>query len=168
MRNKNIILSILLMFSPILLALFSVVLFSGCSSNKVAFGTFKQDIVEVNKKVNFLHKKLMPKKLISKECKLQKKNLLKLQKENLSTIDKVFRLNNLLSYTEFSRKNKKEIENSLDNALQNLFSIRQESKKRLLILKSLKIDDNRKYLCSLEIEPIQKTEACIDCRAVFN
>lgn len=143
-------------------------LFFGCSSKKVTLNTFKLNIIEVNKEVNFLTKKLMPKKLLSKECELQKENLLKLQKENYSVIDKVLRLNNLLADTNFSHQNKKEIENSLDNALRVLFTLRQKSKDRLLKLKNLKIGKNKEYLCSLELKPIPKTEVCTDCRAVFN
>ena len=159
-------------------------LFLGCSSKKVTVDTFKLNIIEVNKKVNFVNKKLMPKRVLAnalfsntflsapKECKLQRDNLLKLQKENYSTIDKVLKLNNLLVDANFSSKNKKEIEESLDNAQRVLFTLRQESKNRLLKLeenlKSLKATKNQEYLCSLELKPIPKPEACTNCRAVFN
>ena len=168
MLKKNIILSALMMVS---------LLFLGCSSKKLTVDTFKLNIREVNKKVNFLNKELMPKTLLSKtvftqECKLQKENLLKLQKENNSVIDRVLKLNNLLVDTNFSHSNKKEIEDSLDNALRVLFTLRKKSKDRLLKLeenlKNIKPTQNREYLCSLKLKPIPKPEVCTNCRAVFN
>ena len=157
MLKKNMILSMLLM----------LFISFGCSSKKIAIDTFKLDVQEVNNQV-----KILDKRLTSKACGLKKDSLLKLQKKNYSVIDKVLKLHNLLSYTKYSFKNKKEIEESLDNALKNLFLMRQNSKKRLLALASSEIDENFKeneeFLCSLEVKPISKIEACTDCVAVFN
>ena len=148
MLKKNIIMGTVLL-----------TLFLGCSSKKIDVNSFKSDIIEVNKKIEFLNEKLSSPKIVSKECIFEKENLLAIQKENTSVLDNVFKLNNLLSYTKFSFENKKEIENSLDNALIELFTLRSESKNRLLA---------EEYLCNLEIKPIPKIEPCTDCRAVFN
>ncbi len=151
--------------------LFSIILLLlsfGCSSKKVTLDSLTTDMVEVNRKVEILNKKLMSKEKAPIECKLQKKNILQLQKENSSVIDKVFEMSNLLSDADLSSKHKKEIEYSLDNALKSLFILRKESRDKLLALKALNIGRDKEYLCSLEIKPVPKVEACPDCVAVFN
>ena len=140
----------------------------GCSSKKVTLDTFKTDLIEVNKKVENLNNKLMSKDRVPIECRLQKKTLLKIQKENSSVIDKVFEMSNLLNDSDLSSQHKKEIEYSLDNALETLFLLRKESKEKLHAFKSLNLDRNREYLCSLALKPIPKVKACPDCVAVFN
>ncbi len=160
MLKTNIILSTVIMLSLLL---------SGCTSKKISLNNFKINVVEINQKIEFLNNKLMPKKVRSKACKLKKENIIKLQKENQLLIDKVLRLNNLLSDASFSYKKRQKVEASLDDTLRILFKLRKVSKKRLLALENIKSPQKEEYLvCSLKIKPIAKVEACSDCRAVFN
>ena len=159
MFNKKIILSL------ILLLLFS----SACSLKKPSLSTLETDIIKINKRVKLLNKKLIPKNSTFLECSLQKNKLLKLQEENNSEIDKVLKLNNILAYTAISPKNRKEMMLSLDNALKNLFILREESKKQLLKISTLSIKNKKgNKLCGLELRPIPKIKPCISCKAVFN
>jgi len=157
MVKKNIILYTFISLSLLLS------LFTGCSSKKISLKSFKSEIIEVNKRVNLLNKKLSPKNLSLKRCSLQKKNLLKIQKKNRDFLDKVFELENLLSYAEISPKSRKEMEKILDNTLKTIFVLRKKSRKRLL-----SIDKNKSYLCSLELKAIPKTKTCLNCIAVLN
>jgi hypothetical protein len=168
MLKRNMILSTLMMLS---------LLVSGCTPKQVTLNNFKLKIVKINREIEFLNKKLIPIKPLSKKCRLKKKNLLKLEEANHLLIDKVLRLNNTLSYSKFSYKNKKVIEKSLDKILGILFNLRKVSKNRLLALENSEKKQikkfqfnqyNEEYLCNLELKPIQKKETCLDCIAVFN
>jgi len=114
--------------------------------------------MEVNKKIELLNKKLSSQQVFSNECRVEKSYLLAIQKENASVLDKVFKLNNLLSDAHFVPKNKREIENSLDIALGELFKLRSESKRKI---------KEEEYLCNMNIKPIPKIKTCTNCLAVF-
>lgn len=143
---------------------------SGCSSKKVVLDDFRADIVDVNKRVDSLNREL-----VLEICSVEKENLLKVQEENHATIDKVLYLDNLLSYSDFSYKDKKEIEESLNKVLEHLFILRQRSRDRLVELDSSKIDRSSVFpkkksgfLCNIERKPISEKEDCVNCRAVLN
>ena len=135
-----------------------VMLLAGCSSKKIPISNFKKSIIEVNKKIELLNRRLSSQQVFSNECRVEKSYLLAIQEENASVLDKVFKLNNLLSATHFSPKNKREIEKSLDAALSELFTLRSESKRRL---------KEEEYLCNMNIKPIPKIKTCTNCLAVF-
>ena len=135
-----------------------VMLLAGCSSKKIPISNFKKSIIEVNKKIELLNRRLSSQQVFSNECRVEKSYLLAIQEENASVLDKVFKLHNLLTATHFPPNNKKEIEKSLDVALSELFTLRSESKRRL---------KEEEYLCNMNIKPIPKIKTCTNCLAVF-
>lgn len=144
-----------------------LLLFMGCSSKELTINSFKMDIEKSNITVKVLNRRL-----VKKECPFPKNKILKIQEESHSQINKVLNLNNLLSYSDFSLREREEIEKSLDKVLTNLFLLRQKSKVELLKVNRLMDSGMTRQkialLCGKRIKPTPKKKACKNCRADFN
>jgi len=89
--------------------------------------------LKINKKNQLLENK---QELVSR-ISLKKEELLNFKELNDSAIDDILVYNNLVSYTKYSTEKKKEMENTLDSVLTNLFHLRKTCNENLEKLNTL-------------------------------
>jgi uncharacterized protein YcfJ len=80
---------------------------------------------------------LESKNKISQKILLKKEELLSFKQLNDSAIDDILLYNNLVSYTQYTKERKKEVEGTLDNVLTNLFHLRKTCNENLEKLNNL-------------------------------
>jgi len=95
------------------------------------------DIDTKSLKLNKSNKLVETKRELLQRILLKKEELSNFKQLNDSAIDDVLVYNNLVSYTKYSVEKKKEVENTLDSVLTNLFNLRETCNENLEKLNAL-------------------------------